>query len=154
MRNKYPNPNELIVYTANLGGGLLGWATFPQDFQSEPLMDGVVVLNASLPGGTAAPYNEGDTLTHEVGHWVGLYHTFQEGCFAPGDLVKDTPRVGEPNFGAPAMGSVDSCDYGDGVIRVDLIDNYMDYVDDVAMFKFTPKQGLRALRYVDNYRFL
>ncbi|MEJ7599044.1 MAG: zinc metalloprotease [Kofleriaceae bacterium] len=146
-------PDALNMYLANLGGGLLGWATFPQDYTAEPHMDGVIVLTASLPGGSAAPYNEGDTATHEVGHWLGLYHTFQEGCNAPGDLVKDTPRVASPNFGAPAPGSVDSCPSDAGQpARPDLVENFMDYTDDVAMFSFTAGQTNRAGRYWVNFR--
>lgn len=143
--------DTLNVYLADLGGGLLGWATFPQDFTSDPDLDGVVVLNTSLPGGGASPFDEGDTLTHEVGHWVGLFHTFENGCDSPGDLVKDTPRVSQPNFGCPT--AVDSCpsDAGD-IKRPDLITNFMDYVDDGCMNAFTAGQSSRANRYFSRFR--
>jgi hypothetical protein len=145
--------DTLNMYFADIGDGLLGWATFPSDYASDPKMDGVIILGQSLPGGSAAPYNEGDTATHEVGHWVGLYHTFQNGCTAPGDAVKDTPRVKEPNFGAPAPGSVDSCPSEMGQpARPDLTNNFMDYVDDVAMDSFTQGQANRANRYQAKFR--
>lgn len=143
--------DSLNLYLAGIGGGLLGWATFPQDYTSDPQMDGVIVLNTSVPGGAAAPFNEGDTATHEVGHWVGLYHTFQNGCSAPGDLVKDTPRVGEPNFGCPT--AVDSCASEEGgPARDDLVNNFMDYVDDNCMDAFTSGQAVRAGRYWLKFR--
>jgi hypothetical protein len=144
-------PETLNMYLADLGGGLLGWATFPSDYADDPEVDGVVVLNTSLPGGGAAPFDEGDTATHEVGHWVGLFHTFQNSCSAPGDLVKDTPRVADPNFGCPQ--AIDSCPSAAGDIpRPDLITNFMDYVDDACMTAFTKGQSSRANRYYSRFR--
>jgi hypothetical protein len=143
--------STLNLYSAKPGQNLLGWATFPQDIAANGKMDGVVIHYASMPGGSLAPYNLGGTGSHEVGHWVGLYHTFQGGCdggncSGAGDLVCDTPGEGSATSGCPS--GKDTCPEA----GLDPIHNYMDYSTDICYTNFTSGQDARADFLMSTYR--
>lgn len=135
---------SLNLYTASPGGGLLGWATFPWSYASNPKNDGVVMLFSTLPGGTAAPYNSGDSTVHEVGHWLGLLHTVT-GC-AGSDQVADTPNSAGS---AVCTEGLDTCPADPGL---DPIHNYMHYTDDACIYEFTPGQAERMDSMALTYR--
>ncbi|KAJ3211178.1 hypothetical protein HDU67_004737 [Dinochytrium kinnereticum] len=135
-----------VGFTSGSGAGLLGYATFPSSYRRNPIDDGVVLLFSSLPGGSTANYNLGKTLTHEIGHWIGLFHTFQGGCTGSGDQVADTPPQASPSSGCPV--GRDSCRGG----GLDPIRNFMDYSFDSCMTGFSAGQYTRAAAQVSLYR--
>ena len=157
--------STLNVYFS-AAGGALGYATFPSDYEFNPKDDGVVILNGSVPGGFVTSYNDGKTMVHEVGHWFGLYHTFQtadgffpllssflsffgfrNGCNTDGDEIVDTPAQRTQTFGCPT--SKDSCPRASGL---DPVNNYMDYSDDICLVEFTPGQSDRMTAMWNEYR--
>ena len=140
---------DLNLYTAGPADGQLGWSSFPSDYEVDPIDDGVVVFHGSLPGGNATPFDEGDTATHEVGHWLGLYHTFQGGCDKANDFVPDTAAEAAPAFGCPF--GRDSCT-GTLFPGRDPVENFMGLSDDACMVEFTPGQAARMEEHWLAYR--
>jgi Pregnancy-associated plasma protein-A len=96
--------NYMNVYLCKPSGGILGHSSFPNTYPETDKRHGVIVHSDSLPGGTLKNYNDGKTLTHEAGHYLGLLHTFQGGCAASGtagDKVADTPAEATSTYGCP-----------------------------------------------------
>lgn len=146
---------SLNIYTAEPGGGLLGYATFPWWYADSPQLDGVVLHHASFPNPPRPwvqqpwPYDLGMTGVHEIGHWCGLYHTFQGGCEAPGDDIPDTAYEENAATGCPLQ-QPSACL---GETRFDPVENFMDYSDDACMKHFTPLQYQRMKDMVGYYRY-
>ncbi|KAF3928257.1 Ulilysin [Arthrobotrys entomopaga] len=143
--------DALNVYFRPLGDGLLGICPFPDDVAADSddfWMDGCQVLHSSVPGGSTKNYNLGVTVTHEVGHWFGLFHTFQDGCDG-GDQVDDTPAEAEATQGCPV--GKDTCT-GSKYPGEDPIHNYMDYSYDSCLSQFTPGQATRIHQFWDKFR--
>ncbi len=139
--------HHLNIYSGNMPG-LLGWSYLPYQWPEGSYMHGVCILYSSLPGGTSYPYNAGDTATHEVGHYLGLLHTFQNGCSANNDNVSDTPQEDDGN-NIYNCNNTDTCPNDPGS---DPIHNFMTYTDDACLNQFTVGQGDRMEDMVSTYR--
>ena len=147
--NAWPADRYLNIWVCPLSGGLLGYAQFPG---GPAATDGVVILQSAFGtnGTAAAPFNLGRTATHEIGHWLNLNHIWGDdgtGC-AGTDNVADTPNQAGFNPGTPTFPHV-SCSNGP---NGDMFMNYMDYVDDRAMFMFTTGQVTRMQACLDGPR--
>jgi len=133
--------NALNLYSTT-AGAYLGWAYLPSivTTPSQAYLDGIVIDWESMPGTSdryAGRFDQGETATHEAGHWVNLEHTFYGGCTAKGDFVADTPPEKTPTSGCPE--GKDTCD----APGLDPIHNYMDYSFDSCYTEFTPGQAQR-----------
>ncbi|MFK7807875.1 MAG: T9SS type A sorting domain-containing protein [Saprospiraceae bacterium] len=134
----WPSSDYMNFWVCDLSGGLLGYAQFP----GGPASTDGIVCDYQYVGdiGTATfPYELGRTATHEVGHWLNLYHIWGDGGCGVDDAVSDTPLSDASNGGC-STGHV-SCG------TVDMVQNYMDYSYDACMNLFTTgqKSRMRAL---------
>jgi PKD repeat protein len=146
------------IWLCDISGGILGYAQFPQS----PLggmgcgtqaasTDGVVFLYNSIGKssvtGFPGPYNEGRTATHEIGHWLGLRHIWGDGGCTVDDFCNDTPLAGAPNYNCPT--GTNSCTAAPDA-GPDMIQNYMDYTNDLCMNIFTNDQKMRMRTVLEN----
>lgn len=141
--------NVYVVKNINNGSGTAGYSSFPG---GPPDEDGIVVRHDYFGKIGTASATLGRTTTHEIGHWLGLYHTFNGGCgadtCADGDYICDTPPAANPNFGCP---TINSCAIDVPNVN-DQIQNYMDYSNDNCKNMFTAGQKQRMLATLTSIR--
>ena len=146
------------IWLCNISGGILGYAQFPQSplggmgcTNPVAATDGVVFLYNSIGKssvtGFIGVYNEGRTATHEIGHWLGLRHIWGDGGCTIDDFCNDTPEAAAANFGCPV--GTNSCTAAPDA-GPDMIENYMDYTDDLCMNIFTNDQKMRMRTVLEN----
>jgi Pregnancy-associated plasma protein-A len=141
-RTLHQGGNDALNLYSTTAGPYLGWAYLP-DIVTKPgqaYLDGIVIDWESMLGTSTAyagRYDQGETATHEAGHWLDLEHTFYGGCNAKGDFVNDTPAEKTPTSGCPA--GKDTCK----APGLDPIHNYMDYSYDTCYTEFTAGQTQR-----------
>lgn len=145
----WPTDQYLNVWVGLLGGGLLGYAQFPGGPADT---DGVVITHTAFgtTGTATSPFDLGRTATHEIGHYLNLFHIWGDdgsGCGGT-DEVSDTPNQGRENTGKPTYPKV-SCN---NAPHGDLFMDYMDYTDDDSMVMFTAGQVSRMRACLDTAR--
>ena len=132
-RSRYLNIWVVKRIESSRAGTILGYAQLPGGPAST---DGIVMIHDRVGTiGTANSSGKGRTLTHEIGHWLGLYHPFQGGC-SGSDGVDDTPPVAEASYGCTASQNPNTCNT-DFPNEIDMVENYMDYANGSCMNAFT-----------------
>ncbi|UNI16336.1 hypothetical protein JDV02_002774 [Purpureocillium takamizusanense] len=137
-----------LYYFVNMFTRNTGWCWYPTQVNNGDnnfIRDGCVMHVGTMPGGSYSPWNQGKLTSHEVGHWMGLLHTFEGGC-GGGDYVDDTPAESSAAYGCPT--GRDTCTQP----GQDPIHNFMDYSDNSCQSEFTTGQINRMWSWWDYYR--
>lgn len=133
-----------------IGGGTLGFSPYPGSIaagQAVTMNTFAFGSGAGCPGSgivPGAPFNLGRTVTHELGHFYNLNHTWGAGGCGSDDGIADTPNIDGPTYNCPAPGSVAACTVGQSSLTM----SYMDYVDDACMYMFSAGQTTFVDAYV------
>jgi pregnancy-associated plasma protein-A/type IX secretion system substrate protein len=153
-KDPWPRDKYMNLWVCNLGGSILGYASFPTD---PPEEDGVVVHfeNFGRGGSSLPPFNNGRTATHETGHWLGLYHTWGDGagdgCLVD-DFMDDTPLSEREHYNCPTQTPNTCIDTSMGPDLPDQYENYMEYVNDNCMNLFTKEQAIHMRLVLNSFR--
>lgn len=144
------DPAQYInIWVGKLANNILGQATYPN--MADPAEDGIIIDYGTLPNGYYIPFNEGKTLTHEMGHYLFLYHIWgdDDGACSGSDLIDDTPNQSDATSGCPSGIVTDACTpTGNGI----MYQNYMDYSSDACLVMFTKMQIDRMMQALNLFR--
>jgi hypothetical protein len=160
------DPNSYLnIWVCNLVSPYLGYSIMPTN-PIDTFIDGLVIKSRCFgrAGYVYPPYNKGRTTTHEVGHWLGLYHNWGDdgGSCLGTDLIYDTPNQADATSGCLTYPHYDACSYPGCEATQDtgnpcspygiMFMNYMDYTDDACMNMFTLGQANNMINTLNVYR--
>lgn len=146
----WPSDKYLNIWVTTLKNEYLGYAQFPEaegidglsSLENE-LTDGVIIdyryFGSDIGAVTSRTYRYGRTTTHEVGHWLGLIHTWGDAVCGT-DFCNDTPPTESANQTTECPEKFSNCN---GTRTRNQIENYLDYTPDACMNLFTQDQRTR-----------